>query len=357
MIEFIFTLDYEIYGDGSGTLTELVYQPTERLREIFHKRNAQFVAFIEVAELEKIESHEADQAVDLVKRQIRELHRDNHEVGLHLHPQWCNAKRQGNRWLLDYSEYNLCLLPRTRIAQIMDQSLGYLRGVIGRPEFTPLSFRAGNWLFQPTESAASVLAEKGMQIDSSVFKGGLQHSHTLDYRPALRNGYYWPFRSDVNLPDARGPWLEIPIYAEMVLPWKMSTSKRLAFSARHRTYRHGFKEKFHHARDLLRLWYPLKLDFCRMNLNELTAMLGRIIQEDRRDPSSCKPIVAIGHTKDLTDPQTVDDFLCFLQANEITVSTFKTAYPKLLSECRETRSLTSNGSNVQGRPVGVECSA
>ena len=30
MIECIFTLDYEIYGDGTGSLNELVYEPTDR---------------------------------------------------------------------------------------------------------------------------------------------------------------------------------------------------------------------------------------------------------------------------------------------------------------------------------------
>ena len=35
MIECIFTLNYEIYGNGAGSLKELVHDPAERLREIF----------------------------------------------------------------------------------------------------------------------------------------------------------------------------------------------------------------------------------------------------------------------------------------------------------------------------------
>ena len=31
MIECIFTLDYEIYGNGTGALKDLVYEPAERL--------------------------------------------------------------------------------------------------------------------------------------------------------------------------------------------------------------------------------------------------------------------------------------------------------------------------------------
>src|SRR5438093_1442564 len=250
MIEFIFTLDYEIYGDGSGTLRELVYEPTEQLRTIFRKWNAQFVAFIEVAELEKIEAHETDEAIPLVKKQIQDLCRDNHEIALHLHPQWCNARRQHDKWVLDYGEYNLCILPRRRISEIVDRSLQYLRKIVGQTEFIPLSFRAGNWLFQPTGTAASML------------------------------------------------------------------------------------------------------EFCRMNLRELTAIMNLVIQNDRQDPSSYKPIVAIGHTKDLTDPRTVDNFLAFLRTNGITISTFAIIYSKLLNEMSQAPCITG-GCETQSNLVPV----
>jgi hypothetical protein len=84
------------------------------------------------------------------------------------------------------------------------------------------------------------------------------------------------------------------------------------------------------ARDLLRLRYPRKLDFCRMTLHELTSTLERVIKVDRQEPGVYRPIVAIGHTKDLTDLKTVDSFLSFLQTNGIAVATFETVYSKLL---------------------------
>src|SRR5438309_5756439 len=182
MIECVFTLDYEIYGNGRGTLRDLVYEPAERLREIFWKWNARFVNFVEVAEYEKIEAWRTDPAIELVKNQVRELYREGFEIALHLHSQWCNAHYQDGRWFLDLREYNLCTLPRTRITEIVENALKYLRHLVGKSDFVPLSFRAGNWLFQPTEPAATILAQNGIKIDSSVFKGGLQHNYGLDYR-------------------------------------------------------------------------------------------------------------------------------------------------------------------------------
>jgi hypothetical protein len=332
MIDFIFTLDYEIYGNGTGALSDLVYEPARRLKDVFHKWGACFVNFVEVAEFEKIEACGTDAAIELVRKQVRELYREGFEIALHLHPQWCNARYRDGRWLLDFSEYNLCTLPKNRIATIVEDSLDYLRHIIDEPRFTPLSFRAGNWLFQPTQPAASVLAQNGIKVDSSVFKGGLQHKHGLDYRAALNNGYYWSFNQSANQPDTAGECIEVPIYTEMVPIWRMATSKRLGFGKNFGTAGQERNGKLDRLRDFLRFQCPLKLDFCRMTLGELTSMVERVIRKDRDEPELYRPLVAIGHTKDLVDLQTVDDFLSFLCSKGIAVSTFADIYPRLIAE-------------------------
>jgi hypothetical protein len=332
MIHAIFTLDYEIYGNGTGSLRDFVYEPGERLLDVFRKHDARFVSFVEAAEFERIEQQGEDPAIDLVKRQIRAFYEEGFEVALHLHPQWYAARYDEGRWLLDYSEYNLCTLPRARISTIVERAVAYLRRTVGDPGFTPLSFRAGNWLFQPTKTAAGVLFEHGLRIDSSVFKGGVQHAHKLDYRPALRNGDYWQFEADANLPDPNGSWLEIPIYTEMVPFWRMLTAKRVGLQTKGASAGRNTKDRLTRARDYMRPRYPLKFDFCRMTLDEMTGMMRHVMRQSREHPQQLRPIVAIGHTKDLTGPrdfETIDSFLSFLEQNGIRVSTFADVYSKL----------------------------
>jgi hypothetical protein len=296
------------------------------LKAIFQKWDARFVVFVEVAELEMIEAEGADPDIDLVKRQIRDFCENGFELGLHLHPQWYNGRYENGRWLLDDREYNLCALPQERIAQLVERALNYLRNLVGIDDFTPLSFRAGNWLFQPTGIAASVLAEQGIKIDSSVFKGGLQRSRGLDYRPAMKNGYYWRFQEDVNKPNSGGQLIELPTYSVMTPSWKMMTPKRVSIDRKKSaTPRRGLK-RFKRYLDFLRIWYPLKLDFCRMTLDELISMMDEVICEDKEDPKVFRPIVAIGHTKDLIDLKTVESFLKYLREREITASTFGEMY-------------------------------
>jgi len=329
MIECIFTLDYEIYGNGEGSLRELVYEPAERMKAIFRKWNARFVAFVEVAELEMMEDNKTDPAIDLIKNQIKEFYREGFELGLHLHPQWYNARYENGTWRLDYGEYNLCTLPRDRIKRIIDRSIEYLRKLLGLENFTPFSFRAGNWLFQPTRSLAEVLAERGISVDSSVFKGGLQHQYKLDYRHALKNGYYWPFADDVNVPDSLGTLIEFPIFTKMVPLWKFPTAKRIGLQRKVPIGTRTGKQRFSRIRDFLRLYQPLKFDFCRMTMNELSHMLDKEIRQDQKDPGLFRPIVAIGHTKDLIDYETIDALLSCLRKKGVEVSVFRDVYRKV----------------------------
>jgi hypothetical protein len=328
MIECIFTIDYEIYGNGEGSLKDLVYEPAQKLIDIFNRTGAKIVVFVETAELKKIETAETDSAINEVKRQLQELHAQGHEIALHLHPQWCNARYLHGKWELDYSEYNLCALPEERIDEIVDQSITYLRTVLAASDFTPLSFRAGNWLFQPTVTAAKVLAGHGIKIDSSVYKGGLQHQYKLDYRRAAGNGYFWKFQNDVNTPEPNGVMLEIPIYTRMVPFWKMATSKRVGLQQKGSSGFRTAKQRLYRLQDMARFWHPLKFDLCRMTINELTRMVNTVIQEDQQNPASFRPIVAIGHTKDLVDFETAESFLAYLARKGIAVSTFTEVYDR-----------------------------
>jgi hypothetical protein len=330
MIECVFTIDYEIYGNGLGSLKELVYEPGHKLKDIFDRAGARMVVFVEVAELEKIELLKTDPMIKEVKDQICELHQQGNEIGLHLHPQWCNARYDKGAWILDYSEYNLCLLAKGRITEILGCGIAYLRDTLGMPDFTPVSFRAGNWLLQPTREVAGRLAQHGIKVDSSVFKGGLQRQQGLDYRRALRNGYYWRFANDVNEEDTQGTVIELPIYSQMVPFWAMATRKRIGIQQKSVASVNSAGAKLFRLMDFLRFKYPLKLDFCRMKIGELTRMVDNLLREDEKSPTDYRPIVAIGHTKDLVDIETVKSFLSYLEGKSIAVSTFE----NVLDKCR-----------------------
>jgi hypothetical protein len=328
MIECIFTIDYEIYGNGAGSLRELVVEPTDQLRRLFKGHSKTFVVFAEVAEFERIEEFAADEAIGDVRTQLRQLHNEGFEIGLHLHPQWYNGRREDGKWVLDQTEYSLCHLPEERIDAMLSRAINYLRSVLGDPHFVPVSFRAGNWLLQPTATVAKMLYRHGIRLDSSVFKGGLQRMHGMDYRPALKNGQHWRFSEDVNVQDPSGCLLEVPIHTEMLPFWKMIKPKRLRIQSRNAKVQDASREAKHY-RNFARFRYPRKLDFCRMTSAEMRSCIDRALNGDLQSPNSYKPLVSIGHSKDLIDIKPIDQFLRFLAERSINISDLKSVFAHL----------------------------
>ncbi|MCB2167358.1 MAG: hypothetical protein KQI78_06835 [Deltaproteobacteria bacterium] len=331
MIECIFSIDYEIYGNGEGSLKDLVYNPTKKLIKIFDEYAIKLVIFAEVAELIAIENFQSDNYIENVKRQLYDLYSNGHEIALHLHPQWFNAKFANGKWKLDNREYNLCVLPENRIKDIFIQSIDYLREILNASDHIPTSFRAGNWLMQPTSSIAKIISDLGILIDSSVFKGGKISKYSLDYRKASQNCYFWKFSDDVTLSQHNGKLLEIPIYTRLVPIWNILTSKRLKLQSRSNSVvKRTFIDKIYRISDNIRFKVPLKFDFCRMTKVELTDLIEQVLADDKDNPATFKPIVAIGHTKDLTDFETISYFINFLKLNKIKISTFKEIYAKCM---------------------------
>lgn len=321
MIGCIFTLDYEIYGNGQGSLRDLVLEPTQRLAEVFEEFDAPFVVFAEAVEFAKMEEAQSDPDTHQVRAQLRELRAVGHEIGLHLHPWWANARYESGRWHFDWSERIVGALDPNRVEAIVSDAVRYLREALGDPHFAPLAFRAGQWAIQPTPVIAGVLARHGVRVDSSVFKGGRIHGLGLDYRPALENGGSWRFGSDVNVPDPNGQLWEVPIHTQLVPFWRMLGRKRLKLQGKTSRASHGSPLP-HDWRDFLRFRYPRKLDFCRMTFEEMREATDAVVKQRRLARQQDSVLVAIGHSKDFVDSEAVRRFLGFLENQKIPVTTF-----------------------------------
>jgi peptidoglycan/xylan/chitin deacetylase (PgdA/CDA1 family) len=321
MIECIFTLDYEIYGNGQGSLRDLVLDPTQRLAEVFQEFDAPFVVFAEAVEFAKMEEAQSDPDTAGVRAQMRELRAAGHEIALHLHPWWANARYEGGHWHLDWSERSIGTLEPSRVETIVSGAIRFLREALDDPRFTPLAFRAGQWAIQPTLVIANVLARHGVRVDSSVFKGGRVHGLGLDYRPAVANGGFWRFGNNVNMPDPKGQLWEVPIHTELVPFWQMLGRKRLKLQSKTRSASQGSPLP-HHWRDFLRFRYPRKLDFCRMTFEEMRETVEVVLKQRQLPQQEHSVLVAIGHSKDFVDSEAVRRFLALLKERAIPVTTF-----------------------------------
>lgn len=216
----ILTVDYELFGDGSGCLEDCVLKPAERIMRIVERFDAPLTYFAEVLELIAL----ADQEHDYRARdQLREAMARSHDVQLHLHPQWSSAKRETQGvWQLDMKHWRIGDLSKEEVSSLVRQGRQWLESEIAIyiPGYRCLAFRAGGWCIQPSEKVIAALLEEGFEIDSTVAPGQWRagQGEWSDFRaaPALP---FWQVADDVCQPSGNG-LLEVPITTGTIGRWR-----------------------------------------------------------------------------------------------------------------------------------------
>jgi hypothetical protein len=223
MMNVIFTLDYEIHGNGEGDPATLMVEPTTRLMEQFDRYGAKLTIMADVAEILKFKEYREqtgrdDYHYEAIAGQLRESIRRGHDVQLHLHSSYFNAQYKSGRWEQDWSEYNFAVLPFERSSELVRIGKQYLENLLkpGDPAYECIVFRAANWAVSPSRNVVRALLENDIQIETSVFKHGRREGIvSFDYTNAHSDLVPWPVdENDVCRKDEAGQLVEFPIYCE-----------------------------------------------------------------------------------------------------------------------------------------------
>jgi hypothetical protein len=223
MLKVIFTLDYELHGNGEGSPYELMVEPTERMLDLFERHGAKLTIMADVAEILKFQEYLENHGKDLfhfaaIKDQLRDAIRLGHDVQLHIHSSYCNAKFSEGRWIQDWDEYNLAGLDRERLSSIVNRGKKFLEDLLKpvNSDYSCIAFRAANWSVSPAANVVAALTENSIPIDTSVFKYGHRSGLVnFDYGSAHSDLVPWSANpSDICRKDPSGRIVEFPIYCE-----------------------------------------------------------------------------------------------------------------------------------------------
>src|SRR5881397_2674327 len=95
----ILSVDYEIFGDGSGDVRQDVTGPTERMARLCQRFGLPLTVFFEVEEYlafdrysEQLRKATGYDPAALMREQAVSLIQQGHDVQLHLHPEWQGAE-------------------------------------------------------------------------------------------------------------------------------------------------------------------------------------------------------------------------------------------------------------------------
>jgi hypothetical protein len=234
-LKLIFTLDYEIHGNGEGSPLDLMVCPTDRLLDLLEGFGAKLTIMADTVEILKFREYRDssgrdDWAYGAIERQLKDTVARGHDVQLHQHPAYARAHAKSGKWILDWSEYDLARLGYERISALVREGRDYLEGLLGpvRPGYRCQAFRSANWSMCPSTDAVRVLSESGFKIDTSVFKYGFRDELVhFNYSGAESETVPWPVdASDVCRRDDRGELFEFPIYSESRLIWSFISVNR-----------------------------------------------------------------------------------------------------------------------------------
>lgn len=218
-IGLVLTNDWEVFGDGSGDYFNLQYKPLRSLLEVFKEHTAKLTVMAEVGQQwahQRIAAQEpwAHDIVVSWESMLQDTIRQGHDVQLHFHPQWLQAKYADNRWHVNLEEWAIGALPAARLDEVLREAKRYLEGLLQpvRRDYACIAFRAGAYCIEPSTQVIQQLLRAGMVCDTSVVKG-LYNPMFYDYRDACSHVLPW-LTSEVDVKYSKrgtGGLLEMPL--------------------------------------------------------------------------------------------------------------------------------------------------
>lgn len=307
----ILSLDYEVFGDGSGCLQNCLLNPTNECLRIVNQHAGKLTFFADALELYSFSQQQnspTQQHYALVAQQLASLMNSPHNLQLHLHPQWQNASFDQQEWQLDFSKWRIGDLEKVDIDSCINSGLDFLQQFGPRTGQDLVAFRAGGWAIQPSGPVIDALSASNIIIDSTVAPG--LHNPALgdwyDFRsaPALP---FWAAGQDICRPLQQGTITEVPIttaYLGRHAHWQALRERRshpalpegcTGSYANSNTRWQNIKYK------LNKLWSLglVMLDFSSLPSWALIEITRKHMEQYKDFPGPI-PIVAIGHNKNFT---------------------------------------------------------
>ena len=243
-MNLILTLDYELFGDGSGNIFDHIIIPTYKILKICKKFGIKITLFFEVVEYWAIKKEwECGNKmgynmnpIDAIETQICESYSLGHDIQLHFHPQWLGATYNQDKWALNFDNWRLGDFKPVGMfntLHLFQEGKKTLKKIIQHVDsaYSPDIIRAGGYNITPSKEIIGAMKKVGFKADSSVYPGGYETGEfsKYNYRKVSLKKDYWNTNNDDLTQDShrKDEILEIPIFSILQPRWKKYSKERL----------------------------------------------------------------------------------------------------------------------------------
>jgi hypothetical protein len=227
MKTFILTIDYELFlGSRTGTVEKCMVEPTYRLSKILDINNSKMTVFWDILHyyrLKELENNYTNLKNDrkLIDEQILFLISKGHDIQLHIHPQWLDAKYYDGKWKFEYDHFNIHTLSEEENPERIDTILGCITKAkqlmekeikMYVPDYIVTSYRAGGFRIEPFAKLKKAFEYNNICIDSSVLPGMINNNRInfYDFRNYPAHNYYH-FENSPSELSGEGRFIEFPV--------------------------------------------------------------------------------------------------------------------------------------------------
>lgn len=228
------TLDYELYGNGSGDVFKHIIAPTDKILELVKNYNIHITFFFEVVEYWKLKEewergnnmgYDTNPIV-AIEDQLKQAYQEGHDVQLHLHPQWVDAKYVKDHWEVNFNEWRLGGYKREgefSLVNLLKKGKKTLEDIIQPidPDYQCIALRAGGYNIHPSQEIVKAMQAVHLYIDSSIFPGGKEDGmlSCYDYSSIPVDVGVWNVGTKLEIMGT-SEIIELPIVAFPLVRWK-----------------------------------------------------------------------------------------------------------------------------------------
>ncbi|MCD4650172.1 MAG: oligosaccharide flippase family protein [Candidatus Cloacimonetes bacterium] len=345
----VLSLDYEIEGIGTGSLSDMVTLPTGKLLDVFDEEGARLTIMAEMGHYWAMKRYpkrfESD--IELFEEQLKDAVKRGHDVQLHLHPQWFNSTFNGTEWEFEYNQsitgsmttdYPLALAMLKKGKQDLENLLKPVN-----PEYQCRCYRQGWFVMQPSRKILTALKETGFVLDSSVPKGSIKDSIYVKFDYNTATSYFRPWKpqlDDICQHEPRETFLEFPIFSffsrlplhinpNFVNNRKFQKLLSKIFAGSSQSVKSVKRTKKASVFPFYRRSY--QIDFTTMYSDLLYSQVNRIAH--RKSDIPFVPLVLIGHSKKFCLPSQIRMFIQRVKKlKNVDFYTMSEAYERYIDE-------------------------